>query len=92
MLALLVTKERNTVTDDIFRFTKRVDEHSQYRFTRDNFILSNSIALCAVVHCIHAHSLASNWWKFADNIKLSEAVNMLYLRAVFQRNFDRVEK
>lgn len=74
MLALLVTKDRKTVTDDIFRFTKRVDEHSQYRFTRDNLILSNSIALYVVAHCIHAHSLASNQWKFADNIKLSEAV------------------
>lgn len=58
MLALLVTKDRKTVTDEIFRFTKRVDEHSQYRFTRDNFILSNSIALYVVAHCIHAHSLA----------------------------------
>lgn len=60
LLALLVIKDKKTAADDIFIFVKRLNEHSQYMFTKDSFILSNSIAFCAVV--LHILSQFSIKW------------------------------
>lgn len=91
LLALLVIKDRKTAADDIFIFVKRLNEHSQYMFTKDSFILSNSIAFCAVVlHILSQFSI--KWHQSLQTAPNSERVHMLYLRAGFHRNFDRVEK
>lgn len=53
MLALLVTKDRQKVLEAIPKLMKRVTGGSRYGFTKDNSILTNSIASYAEWYCRH---------------------------------------